>query len=268
MFFKSLDRWLEVYLTIASISTCVWLGVIFSILRSGFDYGCAGYLVVFLFVYLLIPLCTTYFVIFSICAWVNFNLFEVVANNARPGMLLVTNLLIGTSIVLAMISVFAKEYSARQQFRTMNALNHARTTVGELERSNRALIKTARQFINSSGASFLISYRRADSEAITGRIRDRLAGHFGDTSIFMDIDNIPFGLDFREQLSLAARSAKILLVVIGPNWIAHSAEGHSRILDPNDPVRVEVETAFKSNIVIIPVLVSGATHAPTNYRRR
>jgi hypothetical protein len=46
----------------------------------------------------------------------------------------------------------------------------------------------------------VISYRRQDSEAIAGRIRDRLAGHYGAESIFMDIDNIPFGTDFREHI--------------------------------------------------------------------
>ena len=44
----------------------------------------------------------------------------------------------------------------------------------------------------------IISYRRSDSDAIAGRIRDRLAGYYGDDSIFMDIDNIPFGMDFRK----------------------------------------------------------------------
>jgi hypothetical protein len=49
-------------------------------------------------------------------------------------------------------------------------------------------------------AKIVISYRRADSTAITGRIRDRLADHYGDDSVFMDIDNIPIGMDFRNQI--------------------------------------------------------------------
>jgi PQQ-dependent catabolism-associated CXXCW motif protein len=35
-----------------------------------------------------------------------------------------------------------------------------------------------------------ISYRRKDSDAITGRIRDRLVQYFGENSVFMDIDNV------------------------------------------------------------------------------
>ena len=36
-----------------------------------------------------------------------------------------------------------------------------------------------------------ISYRRADSEAMTGRIFDRLIAHYGKEAIFRDIDDIP-----------------------------------------------------------------------------
>ena len=49
-------------------------------------------------------------------------------------------------------------------------------------------------------AKIVISYRRSDSAAIAGRIRDRLAAQYGDQSIFMDIENIPFGEDFRTHI--------------------------------------------------------------------
>jgi hypothetical protein len=45
-----------------------------------------------------------------------------------------------------------------------------------------------------------LSYRRKDSDAITGRIRNRLARYFGERSVFMDIDNIPLGIDCREHI--------------------------------------------------------------------
>jgi len=40
-------------------------------------------------------------------------------------------------------------------------------------------------------ANIIISYRRSDSAAIAGRIRDRLAEHYGADAVFMDIDSIP-----------------------------------------------------------------------------
>src|SRR5215470_15043471 len=117
----------------------------------------------------------------------------------------------------------------------------------------------------------VISYRRADSGVITGRIRDRLAQHYGDDSIFMDIDNIPFGMDFRSNIADALAKNDLLLAVIGPDWlgVASSAltpgltpgpgPGLGRIHDPDDPVRIEVETALQRGIPTIPVLVGGAS---------
>jgi len=104
----------------------------------------------------------------------------------------------------------------------------------------------------------IISYRRADSGAITGRIRDRLAQHYGEDSVFMDIDNIPFGMDFRKNIAEALAKNEILLAVIGPDWLGASPTGAARIHDETDPVRIEVETALQRGIPTIPVLVGGA----------
>jgi len=105
----------------------------------------------------------------------------------------------------------------------------------------------------------IISYRRADSGVITGRIRDRLAQHYGDDSIFMDIDNIPFGTDFRQQIAQALTNNDLLLAVIGPDWLGATTSSGGRIHDESDPVRVEVETALQRGIPTIPVLVGGAS---------
>jgi hypothetical protein len=107
----------------------------------------------------------------------------------------------------------------------------------------------------------IISYRRADSGVITGRIRDRLAQHYGEGSIFLDIDNIPFGMDFRKNVADALAKNDLLLAVIGPDWLGTSglASGLGRIHDQDDPVRLEVETALQRGIPTIPVLVGGAS---------
>jgi hypothetical protein len=104
----------------------------------------------------------------------------------------------------------------------------------------------------------IVSYRRSDSETIAGRIRDKLVVHYGDDSVFMDIDSIPYGFDFREHVKTALLQNDILLAVMGPTWAGLDAIGHSRINDETDPVRIEVETALKRNIPVIPVLVGGA----------
>jgi TIR domain-containing protein len=105
----------------------------------------------------------------------------------------------------------------------------------------------------------IISYRRSDSGVITGRIRDRLAQHYGDDSVFMDIDNIPFGMDFRKNIADALAKNDILLAVIGPDWLGAVSSGPGRIHEQDDPVRIEVETALQRGIPTIPVLVGGAS---------
>ena len=57
-----------------------------------------------------------------------------------------------------------------------------------------------RRNILSAVPKIALSYRRKDSDAITGRIRNRLARYFGERSVFMDIDNIPLGIDCREHI--------------------------------------------------------------------
>ena len=103
-----------------------------------------------------------------------------------------------------------------------------------------------------------ISYRRADSDAMAGRIRDRLAHHFGERSVFMDIDSVPFGIDFREHIQETLSHNDILVSIIGPRWIGSGKGGHYRISEETDPVRIELETALKSGSAVIPVLVGGA----------
>jgi len=105
----------------------------------------------------------------------------------------------------------------------------------------------------------IISYRRADSAAISGRIFDRLASHYGDDAVFMDIDKIPFGTDFRDHIRKVLAGGDILLAVIGPSWLGKAADGTSRIMDEADPVCVEIESALQQKIRIIPVLADGAT---------
>jgi len=106
-----------------------------------------------------------------------------------------------------------------------------------------------------------VSYRRTDSDAITGRIFDRLVEHYGRESIFRDIDSIPPGIDFRNYINDALHETSILLVVVGPKWLG-SKGGRARIDDDADPVRIEVETAMKLGITVIPILI-GNTKMPS-----
>src|ERR1700756_4636835 len=104
-----------------------------------------------------------------------------------------------------------------------------------------------------------ISYRRSDSSAIAGRIFDRLALRYGKPAVFMDIEAIPLGIDFRTHIRSVLAQADVLLVVIGTHWAGVDASsGLTRIWEDEDPVRNEVEAALKRNLPLIPVLVDGA----------
>jgi uncharacterized protein (TIGR02594 family) len=100
-----------------------------------------------------------------------------------------------------------------------------------------------------------ISYRRSDSEAITGRIFDRLIRHYGRKSVFRDVDNVPVGVDFRSHIQDVLQQSDVLIAVVGPDWRGSRAKGRARIDEENDQVRIEVETALKKGIPVIPVLV-------------
>ena len=104
-----------------------------------------------------------------------------------------------------------------------------------------------------------ISYRRSDSADVTGRIYDRLAGHFNREDIFKDVDSIPLGVNFKDHLSNAVSSCDLMLAIIGQQWLSHEKEEGVRALDlSNDYVRIEIAAALEREIPIIPILVGGA----------
>jgi hypothetical protein len=105
-------------------------------------------------------------------------------------------------------------------------------------------------------ARIAISYRRSDTSAFAGRLRDKLALHFGEDAVFMDIDDIPLGVDFREHIKATLDRTDVVLVVVGPHWTGGEG-GKSRIHEAADPCRVEVEVALARRVPVIPVLVNG-----------
>ncbi|MEK6762139.1 MAG: SUMF1/EgtB/PvdO family nonheme iron enzyme [Nitrospirota bacterium] len=113
-------------------------------------------------------------------------------------------------------------------------------------------------------SKILISYRREDSADVTGRIYDRLVQKFGQGAVFKDVDSIPLGVDFRTFLDEQVAKCEVFLAVIGRDWMKkRGSKGKSRLDDPGDFVRIEIESALKRQIPVIPVLVSGASIPPT-----
>ena len=105
-----------------------------------------------------------------------------------------------------------------------------------------------------------ISYRRDDSAGYAGRLFDYLSAHFGGKNVFMDIDTIEPGEDFRKVVTNAVATCDVVLVMIGKQWLnMMDAQGRRRLDDPRDWVRMEVAAALANpRIHVIPVLVRDA----------
>jgi hypothetical protein len=119
--------------------------------------------------------------------------------------------------------------------------------------------------VPSHSESVFISYRRDESAGYAGRIADSFEEYFGEGKVFRDIDSLEPGLDFSEAIERALESSEVLLAVIGKHWLtATDAAGQRRLENPHDFVRVEIATALKRNIRVIPVLVQGASMPGTD----
>jgi formylglycine-generating enzyme required for sulfatase activity len=118
---------------------------------------------------------------------------------------------------------------------------------------------------SSQKGRIFISYRRADSAGYAGRIYDRLVANFGDDAIFMDVDTIEGGTDFITVLEDAVQSCDVLIALIGRQWLSiKDKDGKRRLDNPEDFVRIEIATALKRNIRVIPVLVDGVDMPQSN----
>ena len=103
-----------------------------------------------------------------------------------------------------------------------------------------------------------ISYRREDSLPVAGRLYDRLQTEFGKGNVFMDFDSIPYGVDFRDHIKQMIDQSKVLVAMIGPDWVGRRRHRGRRIDDPGDFVRIEIAYALNRKLPIIPVLVNSA----------
>ncbi|QPC83188.1 toll/interleukin-1 receptor domain-containing protein [Phototrophicus methaneseepsis] len=109
-----------------------------------------------------------------------------------------------------------------------------------------------------------MSYRRADSADVSGRMYDRLSAAFGQEAIFKDVNNIPIGVNFPDYLLQQVQQCDVLLAIMGPIWAnitytSGAKEGQRRLHDPADFVRIEIESALKIGLPVVPVYVGHAS---------
>ncbi len=108
-------------------------------------------------------------------------------------------------------------------------------------------------------AGIFISYRREDSQALAGRLSDRLGRRFGADRVFRDIDTIDPGARFAEVIGERIGGCDVLVALIGKAWLdAQDADGRRRLDLPHDFVKAEIAAALAQDKLVIPVLIEGA----------
>ncbi len=109
-----------------------------------------------------------------------------------------------------------------------------------------------------------ISYRRNDSKFATTTIYNELCEFFDRENVFMDVDAIRKGQDFRHEIQSAVQQCDILLAVLGDTWLTAKDSKGNGLENPEDFVRIELEAALERKIPLIPLLVDGAKMPETS----
>jgi O-acetyl-ADP-ribose deacetylase (regulator of RNase III) len=103
-----------------------------------------------------------------------------------------------------------------------------------------------------------ISYRRQDSIVYAHLLYARLNERFPNR-VFLDVARLKPGMDFGKEIAQALSRCKALVGLIGTHW-ATNAEGVDRFADNEDNLLLaELSTALEREILVIPVLVGGAS---------
>jgi hypothetical protein len=109
-------------------------------------------------------------------------------------------------------------------------------------------------------SGIFISYRRDDTAGHAGRLFDHLSTTFGADGVFMDVDDIRRGEAFADTLAERLKQSDVLLAVIGRQWLTLTDSAGIRRLDKADDwVRSEIRSALGGGLLVIPVLVGGAS---------
>ena len=109
-------------------------------------------------------------------------------------------------------------------------------------------------------AGTFISYRRDDAAGYAGRLHESLERRLGG-QLFRDVDTLQPGQDFVKAIEARLAVCKVMLVIIGREWLdARNTAGARRLDDPFDFVRLEIAAGLaRTDVLVVPVLVEGAS---------
>lgn len=100
-----------------------------------------------------------------------------------------------------------------------------------------------------------INYRTGRGDENAAALLDHhLSGRFGSEKVFYASKSISPGQDFRDALSSASGTTKVLLVVMGPDWLKRDEHGEHPLEDEENWTRREILNALESGAHVIPIL--------------
>jgi tetratricopeptide (TPR) repeat protein len=108
-----------------------------------------------------------------------------------------------------------------------------------------------------------VNYRTVDARFGAAAAYQFLVGRFGSERVFLDHVSMGSGAVYPEEIRAALEQTRVLVVLIGPEWLSCEPGTDVRLVDrEGDWVRREIRRALARRIEIIPVLLDG-TGFPT-----
>ena len=97
-----------------------------------------------------------------------------------------------------------------------------------------------------------ISYRRADSEWISGRLRSDLAERFGSKRVFMDVEHISAGQNWNDRINEAIANCRVAIVVASRDGITRkTSDGAVAARSDVFCEEISMLLRFKKPIVVV-----------------
>jgi len=103
-----------------------------------------------------------------------------------------------------------------------------------------------------------VSYRTADAGYGAAGCYEFFAARFGPDRVFRDCTSVLPGEVYREAIEKALEETRVLVALIGPDWLAAGAAGRRLVDLPEDWVRREIGRALERGILVVPVLLNEA----------
>jgi hypothetical protein len=91
-------------------------------------------------------------------------------------------------------------------------------------------------------------------------VRDGLAAKFGQSNVFMDVDDLRPGQRFDVELAKALGACDVFITVFGARWMDLQRQRH--VDSEYDYVRAEIAAALQRGVTIIPVRVGREGNLP------